>query len=186
MLAIWQILNCAPALSLSYRWDRVMGELAVSRAIGDHCLRPYVIPTPEVTRVVRRPDDQLLILASDGLWDVIGNQEACNIAHQAFNKTLASTGSLRSAVKKAAAQLAHTAVQKGTRDNVTVLIVDVRVGVTPLLQKLHQIENHKAGASGVGSSGAATNAATAAADTSAPSDTAAAAGGGDGSPAPPT
>jgi hypothetical protein len=29
-------------------WDRVMGELAVSRAIGDHCLRPYVIPEPEV------------------------------------------------------------------------------------------------------------------------------------------
>jgi protein phosphatase 2C len=25
-----------------------MGELAVSRAIGDHCLRPYVIPEPEV------------------------------------------------------------------------------------------------------------------------------------------
>ena len=25
-----------------------MRELAVSRAIGDHCLRPYVIPEPEV------------------------------------------------------------------------------------------------------------------------------------------
>lgn len=29
-------------------WDRVMGELAISRAIGDHRLRPYVIPNPEV------------------------------------------------------------------------------------------------------------------------------------------
>ena len=27
---------------------RVMGVLAVSRAIGDHCLRPYVIADPEV------------------------------------------------------------------------------------------------------------------------------------------
>ncbi len=30
-------------------WDRVMGELAVSRAIGDHCLRPFVIAEPEVS-----------------------------------------------------------------------------------------------------------------------------------------
>ncbi|KAK9868534.1 hypothetical protein WJX84_010422 [Apatococcus fuscideae] len=48
---------------------RVMGVLAVSRAIGDHCLRPYVIADPEVTIVARRPEDELLLLASDGLWD---------------------------------------------------------------------------------------------------------------------
>ncbi len=28
---------------------RVMGLLAMSRAIGDHFLRPYVIPEPEVS-----------------------------------------------------------------------------------------------------------------------------------------
>ena len=27
---------------------RVMGVLAVSRSIGDHCMRPFVIPDPEV------------------------------------------------------------------------------------------------------------------------------------------
>lgn len=30
-------------------WDRVVGELAVSRAIGDHCFSPFVIAEPEVS-----------------------------------------------------------------------------------------------------------------------------------------
>lgn len=35
---------------LYWNGHRVMGVLAMSRAIGDHCLRPYVIPEPEVRR----------------------------------------------------------------------------------------------------------------------------------------
>lgn len=33
---------------LYWNGHRVMGVLAMSRAIGDHDLRPYVIPEPEV------------------------------------------------------------------------------------------------------------------------------------------
>lgn len=36
---------------LYWNGHRVMGVLAMSRAIGDHCLRPYVIPEPEVCHV---------------------------------------------------------------------------------------------------------------------------------------
>ncbi|KAM0919968.1 hypothetical protein ACQ4PT_007848 [Festuca glaucescens] len=63
-------------------WDgaRVLGVLAMSRAIGDSYLKPYVIPDPEV-RVLERRDgeDEFLILASDGLWDVVSNEVACNV-----------------------------------------------------------------------------------------------------------
>ncbi|TVU47608.1 hypothetical protein EJB05_07214 [Eragrostis curvula] len=63
-------------------WDgaRVFGMLAMSRAIGDSYLKPYVISDPEV-RVVERKDgeDEFLILASDGLWDVVSNEVACNV-----------------------------------------------------------------------------------------------------------
>jgi protein phosphatase 2C len=63
-------------------WDgaRVFGVLAMSRAIGDSYLKPYVISDPEV-KVLERKDgeDEFLILASDGLWDVVSNEVACNV-----------------------------------------------------------------------------------------------------------
>jgi protein phosphatase 2C len=63
-------------------WDgaRVFGVLAMSRAIGDSYLKPFVISDPEV-QVVERNDgeDEFLILASDGLWDVVSNEVACNV-----------------------------------------------------------------------------------------------------------
>ncbi|KAF6259376.1 phosphatase 2C-like domain-containing protein [Scenedesmus sp. NREL 46B-D3] len=58
---------------------RVMGALAMSRAIGDHALRPYgVIADPDVAHYARRPGDEFLLLASDGLWGALGNQVSRN------------------------------------------------------------------------------------------------------------
>lgn len=69
---------------------RVMGELSVTRAIGDReykgtlkneyfgrCfLEDLVLAEPEITQRTLGPHDEFLILACDGLWDVFGNQEA--------------------------------------------------------------------------------------------------------------
>jgi serine/threonine protein phosphatase PrpC len=49
------------------RW-RVEGVLAVSRAIGDVNLKPYVICDPECTCKEIDDDDMFLVLASDGVW----------------------------------------------------------------------------------------------------------------------
>jgi serine/threonine protein phosphatase PrpC len=53
---------------------RVGGVLAVSRAFGDRPLKRYVIPTPDIKDEVLTAEDDCLILASDGLWDVVSNQ----------------------------------------------------------------------------------------------------------------
>lgn len=53
---------------------RVGGVLAVSRAFGDRPLKRYVIPTPDIREEVLSSSDDCLILASDGLWDVVSNQ----------------------------------------------------------------------------------------------------------------
>lgn len=57
---------------------RVNGDLAVSRAIGDQHLKPFVSAEPEVSTYKIQPEDQCLILATDGLWDEISSQEAVN------------------------------------------------------------------------------------------------------------
>jgi hypothetical protein len=53
---------------------RVGGVLAVSRAFGDRMLKRYVIATPDIREEWLSSEDDLLILASDGVWDVLSNQ----------------------------------------------------------------------------------------------------------------
>lgn len=55
---------------------------------------PLPLPLPrQVTYVLRRREDQLLVLASDGLWDVFSNDEARALALDKFKGELARTGS---------------------------------------------------------------------------------------------
>ncbi|KAJ9539897.1 hypothetical protein OSB04_026403 [Centaurea solstitialis] len=58
---------------------RIQGSLAVSRAIGDKHLSKWVIAEPETTILNIRPECEFLILASDGIWDMVSNQEAVDI-----------------------------------------------------------------------------------------------------------
>jgi serine/threonine protein phosphatase PrpC len=60
---------------------RVGGVLAVSRAFGDRPLKRYVIPTPDIRDESLTQDDDCLILASDGLWDVVSNQVRASRTH---------------------------------------------------------------------------------------------------------
>ncbi|KAH7435507.1 hypothetical protein KP509_06G067500 [Ceratopteris richardii] len=115
-------------------WDgyRVGGFLALSRAIGDRYLKRYVISEPEVTCVQRNEEDEVLILASDGIWDVLSNEYACEIARKALaaakkkreNRTF-SPGE-DPAAATAAAMLAKLAYNKGSKDNISVVVVDLK------------------------------------------------------------
>ena len=58
---------------------RVQGDLAVSRAFGDAHLKPYgVSSTPELSAISLTPRDAFLVLASDGLWDVVDEQQCAS------------------------------------------------------------------------------------------------------------
>jgi serine/threonine protein phosphatase PrpC len=52
-----------------------MGILQCTRAIGDKDLQSYgVIPTPDVLSLPRTGHEEFLVLATDGLWDVVSNE----------------------------------------------------------------------------------------------------------------
>lgn len=70
---------------------RVMGELAVSRSLGDFRFKKnprlgldeqLVSSEPDVTVTQLGDEDELLIIACDGIWDVIGNQEAVDFCRE--------------------------------------------------------------------------------------------------------
>ena len=53
---------------------RVGGVLAVSRAFGDKPLKRFVISDPHIQEEQLQRGDEFVILASDGLWDVLTNE----------------------------------------------------------------------------------------------------------------
>jgi serine/threonine protein phosphatase PrpC len=46
---------------------------------GDAQLKPYVTADPEIRVVDRAEETWFLIIATDGLWDVISNKEAVQV-----------------------------------------------------------------------------------------------------------
>jgi len=97
---------------------RVEGILAVSRAIGDKLLKQFVTAEPETRVWEREPSDAYLVLATDGVWDTISNQEAAEIVHQHAEGAGGS-------VEAAAEALVREAFRKGSADNISALVVDV-------------------------------------------------------------
>ena len=92
-------------------FGRVLGRLAVSRAIGDMSMKPFVTAEPEVTKIDLRRGDDFIVLACDGLWDVTDNETAREVVQ--FH--LAARGA-----KAAAVALTTYAVRK-------VIIIDLTV-----------------------------------------------------------
>jgi serine/threonine protein phosphatase PrpC len=55
---------------------RVYGALMLSRSFGDWAIKSYgVIVDPHITKIEVTDDDLFLIIASDGVWDVIKDEE---------------------------------------------------------------------------------------------------------------
>lgn len=65
-------------------------------------------------------------MASDGLWDVLANHEVTETARLTLDRAEAAGLTGVGAARKAASTLAKAAMARGTRDNTTVLLVNLR------------------------------------------------------------
>ncbi|XP_020585837.1 probable protein phosphatase 2C 25 [Phalaenopsis equestris] len=99
---------------------RLQGSLAVSRGIGDSHLKQWVISEPE-TRVIKiQPDCEFLILASDGLWEKVSNQEAIDIARPLC------VDPQKPAPLSACKKLVNLSISRGSMDDISVMIIQLR------------------------------------------------------------
>lgn len=105
--------------------SRVNGFLAVSRAIGDH-LFPTVIADPDVTILHRHRSDEFLICATDGLWDVMSDDVACQMTKRCLARAEEKGASSKVSTRVAANVLLRAALDKGSTDNITITVVDLR------------------------------------------------------------
>jgi protein phosphatase PTC1 len=95
--------------------DRVNGMLAITRALGDAEMKDFIAGRPYTTETIMdRSEDEFLILACDGLWDVCGDQEACEYIKDVEDP------------QKAAEMLIEYAIKNDSYDNLSVLVVKFR------------------------------------------------------------
>jgi serine/threonine protein phosphatase PrpC len=125
------------------------GGLAVSRTIGDVNLTKAAIPTPDIFRVplhvtkeeiaTKRETHQRFILGTDGLFDVLSNEEIGRLAARVQEtkdgqKRILSTGDATEAVMN------HCLTYADHFDDIHLLVVDVNYFAADETISHHEVE----------------------------------------------
>uniref|UniRef100_A0A7E4ZUG5 PPM-type phosphatase domain-containing protein n=1 Tax=Panagrellus redivivus TaxID=6233 RepID=A0A7E4ZUG5_PANRE len=90
-----------PLISTRTRKPRLLNTIGVCRGFGDHhlmtandkvAIKPFLSPYPEVNVFDVRAldslsDREVVVMASDGLWDVLSNEEVAMIVRSALSQT---------------------------------------------------------------------------------------------------
>ncbi|XP_036419518.1 protein phosphatase, Mg2+/Mn2+ dependent, 1Na (putative) isoform X1 [Colossoma macropomum] len=104
--------------------QRVNGSLAVSRALGDFAFKEVewrtqteqlVSPEPEVYELERSPQDEFLVVACDGVWDAISNEELCAFVRNRLQ--------VCDDLREVCTQVIDLCLYKGSLDNMSIIII---------------------------------------------------------------
>jgi protein phosphatase 1L len=93
-------------------------RLAMTRAFGDRDFLPYVISDPQIRNLDLTEQDEFLILATDGIWDVIKPQKAYDILKSTDDWVANAQAIIRTAK--------HLWNQYGRTDNIEIVVVNLK------------------------------------------------------------
>jgi serine/threonine protein phosphatase PrpC len=87
-------------------------NLSVSRVFGDGDSQPYVSHEPEIFYNKMTSKVKYIVMACDGLWDVIQNDELCSLLKSYNGKNYAS-------------ELVSEGLRRGSSDNISVVVIKI-------------------------------------------------------------
>ena len=91
---------------------RVGGQLMISRAFGDWEFKPYgVICSPHITKIEINDKSKYVILASDGVWDVLDDLDVYKFSLSADNSKILCD------------QIIQNALERETTDNLSCFVI---------------------------------------------------------------
>ncbi|CAI5485915.1 unnamed protein product [Closterium sp. Naga37s-1] len=92
-------------------WRVGIAGIEVTRSLGDHDMKLAVTAEPEITHHKLSEDDEFLVMASDGLWEKLSNEEVAQYVLDTVKEPSMSSK-----------RLVTEAVDRGSQDNVTAIV----------------------------------------------------------------
>lgn len=90
---------------------RVFGQFGLTRAFGNIPLKKWVISEPFVKKLTITDNDRFVVIASDGIWDVITDEECFEISIKHFDP------------KSFCEELVNCAVSRWSKDNISCIVI---------------------------------------------------------------
>ena len=116
-----RIISAGGLITQDFGDDPRIGSLSVSRSFGDGDEK-MVSQEPDITNYTYDCDN-FLVLACDGLWDVMSNQETVDFIQYHYDSIINKTNQLETKTDNNIAQLLAThAIKKGSTDNISIVI----------------------------------------------------------------
>jgi len=102
-------------------------DYSVSRAFGDTAAEPYLSAKPDIYKYKLEKSDKFIVLACDGLYDVLSNQDIIDfILNECYDETLTNRinkGNNNTNTVNIAKKLGERAIHMGSDDNITIIII---------------------------------------------------------------